>query len=127
MTRDDQMSLVAPTSSGETGLFTVITADTLRRGDWSFGVYYNEWELEAARAPASLEIPSARKPRAMAYDLTRLSASVGYGLTDHWEVSAMMPYDRIKNNGNDRSGFINGRFYQGRFTDSGAGDLHLAT
>ena len=31
MTREDQIALVAPTSSGETGLFTVITADTLRR------------------------------------------------------------------------------------------------
>src|SRR5262249_56782092 len=29
--------------------------------------------------------------------------------------------------GNDRSGFINGWFYSGRFSDSGAGDLHLAT
>jgi len=127
MTRDDQMSLVAPTASGETGLFTVITANTLRRGDWSFGVYLNDWDLEAGRVPSNLEIPTARKSRAMSYDLYRLSASVGYGLTDHWEVSAMMPYDRIKNNGNDRSGFINGWLYQGRFSDSGAGDLRLAT
>ena len=37
MTREDQLALVAPTASGETGLFTVVTADTLRRGDWSFG------------------------------------------------------------------------------------------
>src|SRR6185295_10002366 len=61
MTRDDQMALVAPTSSGETGLFTVITADTLRRGDWSFGIYFNNWDLEAGREPSSLTIPSARK------------------------------------------------------------------
>ena len=127
ITRDDQMSLVAPTSSGETGLFTVITAKTLRRGDWSFGIYFNDYDLEAGRVPASLTIPSARKDRAMSYDLYRLNASVGYGLTDHWEISASMPYDRLKNNGNDRAGFINGWFYSGRFSDSGAGDLHLAT
>src|SRR5437870_3426767 len=87
MTRDDQMSLVAPTSSGETGLFTVITANTLRRGDWSFGIYFNDWDLEAAREPASLTIPSARKSHPMSYDLYRLNASIGYGLTDHSEVS----------------------------------------
>jgi outer membrane protein OmpA-like peptidoglycan-associated protein len=127
MTRDDQESLVAPNSSGETGLFTVITADTLRRGDWSFGVYFNDWDLEAGREPASLTIPSARKTRPMSYELYRLNASVGYGLTDHWELTASMPYDRLKNNGNDRAGFINGFFYSGRFSDSGAGDLHLAT
>ena len=40
-----------PTASGETGLFNVITADTLRHGDWSFGVYYQAWDLEAAKAP----------------------------------------------------------------------------
>jgi outer membrane protein OmpA-like peptidoglycan-associated protein len=127
MTRDDQMSLVAPTSSGETGLFTVITANTLRRGDWSFGIYFNDYDLEAGREPSSLTIPSARTGRAMSYELYRLSASVGYGLTDHWEVSASMPYDRLKNNGNDRAGFVNGWFYSGRFSDSGAGDLRLAT
>lgn len=127
MTRDDQMSLVAPTSSGETGLFTVITADTLRRGDWSFGIYFNNWDLEAAREPSSLTIPSARENGAMSYDLYRLSASVGYGLTDNWEITASLPWDRLKNNGNDRAGFINGFFYSGRFSDSGLGDLHLAT
>jgi len=39
VTMADQARLVAPTASGQTGLFNVITADTLRRGDWSFGVY----------------------------------------------------------------------------------------
>ncbi|MEA2336524.1 MAG: hypothetical protein QOE82_531, partial [Thermoanaerobaculia bacterium] len=78
----DQAALVAPTSSGETGLFNVITADTLRRGDWSFGVYYQNWDLEAARAP--FDIPSARAHKNMGYDLYRLNASVGYGVTDNW-------------------------------------------
>src|SRR5436305_5000259 len=63
----------------------------------------------------------------MGYSLNRLEASVGYGLTDHWEITASMPYDRLRNKGNDRAGFINGWFYSGRFSDSGAGDLHLAT
>src|SRR5437763_12060549 len=108
MTRDEQASLVAPTSSGETGLFTVITADTLRRGDWSFGIYYNDYDLEAAREPSSLTIPSARKPRAMGYDLYRLSASIGYGLSDHWEVTSSIPSDRFKNKRNDRPGLTHG-------------------
>src|SRR5436305_8553689 len=126
MTREDQQSLVAPTVSGETGLFTVITANTIQRGGWSFGVYYSESHLEAAREPAGFTIPSARKSRAMGYSLDRLEASAGYGLTDHWEITASIPYDRIRNKGNDRAGFINGWFYSGRFSDSGAGDLHLA-
>ena len=127
MTRDDQLMALAPSVSGQTGLFTTVTADTLHRGDLSFGIYYNDYDLEAAPAPLSLRPLSARDYEDMSYDLYRLSASVGYGLTDRWEVSAMMPWDRIKNNGGDRVGFINGYLYQGRFTDSGLGNLRLAT
>ncbi|HXA19650.1 MAG TPA: OmpA family protein [Thermoanaerobaculia bacterium] len=121
----DQAALVAPTSSGATGLFNVITADTLRRGDWSFGVYYQNWGLDAA--PAPFIIPSARAHKNMGYDLNRLSGSVGYGLTDNWEISGSLPYDVIKGNGGDRNGFINGFYYQGKFSDSGLAPLHLAT
>lgn len=125
LSREDQISLVAPTSSGQTGLFTTVTADTLHRGDWSFGIYLNDYDLEAGQSP--IIIPSARKNRPLSYDLYRLNLSAGYGLTDRWEVSASLPWDRIKNNGNDRNGFINGWYYTGRFSDSGVGDLHLAT
>lgn len=122
---EDQAALVAPTASGETGLFNVITADTLRRGDWSFGVYYQNWGLDAA--PGPFVIPSARAHKNQGYDLYRLSASIGYGFTDNWEVTASLPYDRITGHGGDRNGFINGFYYQGKFSDSGAAPLHLAT
>jgi len=125
ITMTDQARLVAPTASGQTGLFNVITADTLRRGDWSFGVYYQAWNLEAAKAP--FIIPSARKHQNMGYDLSQLEGSVGYGVTDNWEISASLPYDRISGKGGDRNGFINGYYYQGKFSDSGMGPLHLAT
>ena len=125
ITPEEQAALVAPTSSGQTGLFNVITADTLRRGDWSFGVYYQNWDLEAAKAP--FIIPSARKNKNLGYDLYRLNASVGYGLTDNWEISASLPYDRLTGHGGDRNGFINGYYYQGKFSDGGMGAVHLAT
>jgi outer membrane protein OmpA-like peptidoglycan-associated protein len=125
VTMADQARLVAPTASGQTGLFNVITADTLRRGDWSFGVYYQAWNLEAGKAP--FIIPSARKNQRMGYDLSQLEGSVGYGVTDNWEISASLPYDRIAGKGGDRNGFINGYYYQGKFSDSGLGPLHLAT
>jgi outer membrane protein OmpA-like peptidoglycan-associated protein len=126
MTREDQISLVAPTSSGETGLFTTVTADQLRRGDWSFGVYLNDYDLSAG--PARRFAPlSARPYKDMGYDLYRLNASIGYGLTDRWEVSASLPFDRLQGHGNDRAGFVNGYLYRGRFSDSGIGNVHLAT
>jgi len=127
VTREDQIMAAAPSIGGQTGLFETVTADTLHHGDLSFGIYYNDYDLEAAPAPLALRPPSARKYEDMGYDLYQLSASVGYGITDRWEISAMVPWDRLKNSGGDRVGFINGWLYQGRFTDSGLGDVRLAT
>ena len=60
LTREDQIGLVAPTSSGETGLFTTVTADTLHRGDLSFGIYLNDYDLLAG--PARQFAPLTARP-----------------------------------------------------------------
>jgi outer membrane protein OmpA-like peptidoglycan-associated protein len=124
--REDQLRFFAPTHSGQTGLFETVTADTLRQGTWSFGVYFNNWDLTAGEARDFAQ-PSAREYQDMSYDLYRLSASVGVGITDRWEVSAMLPWDRIVSNGGDRVGFIHGRLHRGEFTESGMGAPRLAT
>jgi outer membrane protein OmpA-like peptidoglycan-associated protein len=125
-TTDDQLRMFAPTSSGQTGLFETVTADTLRRGEWSFGVYFNDYDLLAGEAREFAPL-SAREYEDMSYDLYRLSGSIGVGITDRWEVSAMLPWDRIVSNGNDRVGFINGHLHRGEFTESGMGNVVLAT
>jgi len=127
VTYDEQLSLVAPSTSGETGLFTTITGDTLRQGDWSFGIYLNDYDLLAA--PAREFAPLSGRPyQDMGYDDYQLSVSIGYGITDRWEVVASLPYHRLEQGGGDRAGFINGFLYdEGIFTDSGIGNLHLAT
>jgi OOP family OmpA-OmpF porin len=126
ISRDDQIRFFAPTHSGQTGLFDTVTADTLRQGNWSFGVYFNDWDLTAGPA-RELAPPSAREYQDLSYDLYRLSASIGVGLTDRWEVSAMVPWDRIVSNGGDRVGYINGFLHQGEFEESGLGAVRLAT
>lgn len=126
ITRDDQLRLFAPTSSGQTGLFETVTSDTLRRGEWSFGVYFNDYDLTAGEARA-LAPPSAREYQDLSYDHYRLSASVGVGITDRWEITAMLPWDRLVSNGGDRVGYINGFLHRGEFTESGLGNIRLAT
>lgn len=126
ISRDDQLRFFAPTSSGQTGLFETVTADTLRRGQWSFGVYFNDYDLTAGGAE-DLAPPSARDYQDMSYDLYRLSGSIGVGITDRWEVSAMLPWDRIVSNGGDRVGYINGFLHSGEFNESGMGNVRLAT
>src|SRR5215212_2354613 len=126
ITRDDQLRIFAPTVSGQTGLFETVSADTLRRGDWSFGVYFNDYDLLAGPAP-EFAPASARDPEDLSYDKYRLSASIGVGLTDRWEISAMLPWDRLVANGGDRAGFINGNLFRGEFSESGLGNVRLAT
>lgn len=126
MTREDLIGVAAPTSSGETGLFTTVTANTLQRGSFSFGVYAQNYRLLAGPA-RNLAPPSARAYKDLGYDRDRFSVSMGYGLTDRWEVSAAVPFEKIHGNGGDRVGFINGWLYRGKFSDSGVGDLHVAT
>jgi len=126
LTRDDQIAIAAPTWSGETGLFTTVTGNTLHQGDLSFGIYAQNWRLLAGPAPQFVP-PSRRSYKDYGYDWDKVSASIGYGLTDRWEISGMVPYDRIRGQGGDRAGFVNGWLYRGRFSDSGLGDVHIAT
>src|SRR5439155_20935796 len=78
MTREDQIGFAAPTWTGETGLFDTVTANTLHRGDISFGVYAQNWRLTAAPARAFVPL-SARKYRDYGYDHDAFSASLGFG------------------------------------------------
>ncbi len=126
ITYDDQLRLFHPTITGETGLFTTIAGRTLGQGDWSFGVYLNNYDYTAAPAP-DFAPPSGRGYKDLGYDDTRLSMSIGYGITDRWEIVGSIPFVNIHNQGRDRAGFINGYLYEGKFDDSGVGNLHLGT
>src|SRR5688572_10982831 len=81
ITYDDQLRLNAPTSTGETGLFTGVLGDTLRQGDWSFSLYWNNYDYLAAPAP-ELAPPSRRSYRDMDLEEERFSLTAGYGITD---------------------------------------------
>lgn len=71
----------APTVTGETGLFSLLTGRTLPRGSSSFGIYYNNWDRVLNNAGDS------------DVDWNRLSASFGYGITDNLELTLMLPYE----------------------------------
>ncbi len=125
-TREDLLHAAAPTISGETGLFTIITGETLRARDWSFGIYYNNYDYLAASA-RELRPISRRSYRDMDLEDSRISASIGYGLTDRWEIAASIPYVMLENNAGDLAGYVNGYPYVGKFDESGIGNLHIGT
>lgn len=87
----------AASVTGETGLFSLLTGDTLPRGGWSFGLYYNNWDRVIDLEPAF----SLNDNSQLSLDWNRLSASVGYGITDRWELSVMVPYENFNYDEND--------------------------
>jgi hypothetical protein len=89
----------AASVTGETGLFSLLTGDTLPRGGWSLGVYYNNWDrvIDIDRRF------SLNKNGQLSIDQNRVSGSFGYGITDRWEVSVMVPFENYKYDNNDLS------------------------
>lgn len=79
----------AASVTGETGYFTLLSGDTLPQGGWSFGLYYNNWDR-------LLDLGLDLDEDDQSVDWNRLSASLGYGLTDRWEVSLLVPYEDYK-------------------------------
>jgi outer membrane protein OmpA-like peptidoglycan-associated protein len=64
-----------------------LSGDTLPRGGWSFGLYGNNWDRLIDLGPG------LGRNDELSLDWTRFSASLGYGITDRWEFSVMVPYD----------------------------------
>ena len=112
-----------PTVTGETGLFTLLDGFTLPRGGWSFGVYYNNWDRLVAPIPGSG--PLAPLSDDWDYDWNRLSASVGYGISDRFEVSVMLPWEDISETDGNHVGYVNGHFFEDRIDASGIGNVRL--
>ena len=113
----------APTMTGETGLFTLFTGQTLPQGNWSFGLHYNNWDRTVIRD--AFAAPNSQFSSQWDYDLHRLNASVGYGITDNFELSLMLPYDSLDASDNNRFGRVNGRSFVNRIDADGVGNLRL--
>lgn len=112
-----------PTVTGETGLFSVLDGQTLPQGKWSFGIYYNNWDRLVAPVPGL----TLRPPHSddWDYDWNRLSASFGYGFTDRFEMSVMVPYEDYSASDNRRVGVVNGTYFENRIDGSGIGNVRV--
>ncbi len=112
-------------SNGQKGLFELNSGEVMCRGQWSFSTYYNMWDRGVT------SVPGERRLTIWDAEIDRWSAAVGYGVTDRFEVSIMLPYwsyDAFNERGAGRGGFgyLNGRYYtNGRIDQSGLGDVRL--
>jgi outer membrane protein OmpA-like peptidoglycan-associated protein len=106
----------APTATGETGYFTLLTGDTIPEHGLSFGLYYNNWD-RIYKGGSFLPPGISKKP---AFDWDHFDASVGFGITDRWEASVAVPYDDYHGFDTRRTGGID-------FRAKGQGPVRVGT
>lgn len=76
----------APTATGETGWFNLLTAETLPQRGWSFSLYYNNFDRLMSLEKIFGDTDD------LEFDWDRLSASFAYGITERWEVALQVPF-----------------------------------
>lgn len=114
---------VAPTVTGETGLFQVMTADTLPQGRFSLGLSWGLWDRTAASVPFAATLLDDP----LRYDLQRFGGSVGYGLLPSWEATISTGSNRYHASNFTWQGMVNGRYRFGGFTHSEMDKVRIGT
>ncbi|MBP7675031.1 MAG: OmpA family protein [Thermoanaerobaculia bacterium] len=74
---------VAPTLTGETGLFGIQDADTVPQGKFALSLFYSMYDRTAASVP--LLAPLGDDP--LRYSTDKLGLSISFGLLPNWEAS----------------------------------------
>ena len=114
---------VAPTVTGETGLFQVTNADMLPQGRFSLGLSWGLWNRTAASVPYAAPLPDDP----LRYDLQRFGLSVGYGLMPNWEATMSTGSNRYHASNFDWQGLVNGHYRFGGFTHSETDKVRIGT
>lgn len=111
--------------TGQSGLFTMATASTLRSGQWLVSGYLDNKDYLFAPAP-ELRPVSRRSYRDMDVDHSEGGITAAYGISDRIELAAAIPYVRFYQNAGDLAGYINGTPHVGRLEEYGLGSLRVA-
>jgi outer membrane protein OmpA-like peptidoglycan-associated protein len=114
---------VAPTVTGETGLFQVTNADMLPQGRFSLGLSWGMWNRTAAPIPYSAPL----RDDPLRYDLQRFGLSVGYGLMPNWEATVSTGSNRYSASSFTWQGIVNGHARFGGFTHTETDKVRFGT
>ncbi|HEV8269269.1 MAG TPA: OmpA family protein [Thermoanaerobaculia bacterium] len=101
---------VAPSLTGESGLFELTNADTLPSGRFSLGLYYSVWDRTAA--PSLVTPEGVDDP--LRYGTSKLGLTVGYGATNNLELTLGIGQRFFEADQRFWSGVIGGHEVSGR-------------
>jgi OmpA-OmpF porin, OOP family len=107
---------IAPSVGGDIGLFTMTTANTLPAGGFSLGLFIQNQKLVAGDPLDNQGFPLGIARENRFYSYSNFQGSIGYGLTDHFEVFASAGEDRFESRGGWIAGDINGKETASSFT-----------
>ena len=113
---------IAPSSTGDIGLFTMPTADTPRAGQLTLGVY--GWKEQLAAGNLAF---TNNDFRSRLYSHWAGEASLGLGLTDDWEIFASAGLERFESRGGWRGGALNSVQFFGPFRADEPRKLSIGT
>lgn len=74
---------VAPSLTGETGLFSIYDAQTVPHGRFAFSLFFSMYDRTAA--PVPYVVPYPEDP--MQYSADKLGLTIAFGLLPNWEAS----------------------------------------
>ncbi len=95
---------VAPSLTGETGLFELTNAETLGSGRFSFGLSYSKWDRVASSS--LIVAPGADDP--LRYGTSKLGLTIGFGLTSNVDMGLSVGQRYYFSDTRAWSGVING-------------------
>jgi outer membrane protein OmpA-like peptidoglycan-associated protein len=114
---------MAPSVSGETGLFQVTNADMLPQGRFSLGLSWGLWNRTAASVPYAATLPDDP----LRYDVQRIGLSVAYGLLPRWEASLSTGSNMYTASAYNWQGIVNGHYRSGEFSHTEMDKVRLGT
>jgi outer membrane protein OmpA-like peptidoglycan-associated protein len=113
---------IAPSNTGDIGLFTMPTADTPRAGALTLGVY--GWKEQLAAGNLAF---TDNDFRSRLYSHWAGEVSLGLGLTDNWELFASGGAERFESRGGWRGGAVNSISFFGPFRADEPRKLEIGT
>ena len=96
---------VAPSLTGETGLFSIYDAQTVPHGRFAFSLFYSMYDRTAA--PVPYVVPYPEDP--MQYSADKLGLTIAFGLLPNWEASFASGQKYYSADGRLWGGNVNGR------------------